>query len=409
MENFVYKATDPSGRLTKGVVGAEEEKGAVRRLQEMGYIPITVSPAVGNGRGFLDDWLHRATSVFRRVTSRDVMVFTQDLSTLLSSGLPIDKALAIQVEVTENQKFREIISSVLDRIKSGAYLSDALGQHPGIFSNLYVNMAKAGESGGITGEVLMRLGTFLEDSVELKDYVKSALVYPAFLVFIGGVSIIILLTFVIPKFSIIFSDMGQTLPLPTQFLLFISALFKNGWYFFIAGGFALFLWMRRYLKTPEGRKRLDRHKLTMPVVGGLIQCIEVSRFARTLGTLLNSGIPILQALVLAKDIVENTVMSGAMERTAEMVKKGDSLSESLKEVPSFPALAVQMITIGEETGTLGEMLLRMAENYEKTVKKMVKRLISLLEPAMILVMGLAVGFVVISMLMGIFSLNDLPF
>jgi type II secretory pathway component PulF len=409
MGHFSYKATDPSGKLVKGVIEAEGERAVVKSLQEMGYIPILVSPAAGRGKGILDHWLRRAASALRQVTSKDVMSFTQDLSTLLNAGLPVDKALAIQIQVTESPKMREVITSLLDHVKSGSYLSDALGKHPGVFSTLYVNMVKAGESGGIVGEVLTRLGTFLEETVELKDFIKSALLYPAFLVFVGGASVIVLLTFVIPKFSMIFSDMGQALPLPTQFLLFVSGSFRDGWFFFLGGAIALFLWMRYYAKTASGRERIDRYKIAMPVTGKLIQSIEVSRFSRTLGTLLNSGIPILQALILSNPVVSNRIMSRHLDRVAEKVKEGDRLSLSLKGVPFFPAFAVQMITIGEETGTLGEMLLRTADNYEKSVKTMVKRFIGLLEPVMILAMGLVVGFIVISMLMAIFSINELPF
>jgi type II secretion system protein F len=409
MGMYTYKATDSSGKLIKGVLDAADERGAVRRLQEMGYIPIRVFSGGGKAGGIFKDIQRSVLSAFRQVSSRDIMMFTQDLSTLLGAGLPVDKALAIQKEVTENEKLKEIIDNVLDSVKSGSYLSEALAKYPGIFSKLYVNMVKAGESGGVMGEVLMRLGLFLEDTVDLKDYIKSALVYPIFLVLVGGISIVILLTFVIPKFSIIFSDMGQSLPLSTVILLSFSNILRKGWFLFLGGGIVVIIWLRRYGRTEVGRVRFDRFKMAVPVIGKLIQSIEVSRFTRTLGTLQNSGVPILQALILAKDIVENRIMYRAMEKISERVKEGDRLSTSLREIPFFPALAVQMITIGEETGSLGEMLLRIAENYEKTVKTMVKRLISFLEPAMILAMGLIVGFIVISMLMAIFSINELPF
>lgn len=409
MGNYAYKATDSSGRLIKGAIEAGDEREAVGRLQEMGYIPIRILPAGSKSGGLLGEWQHRVLSLFSQVSPRDVMVFTQDLSTLLAAGLPVDRALAIQREVTENEKFKDIIGHILDSVKGGSYLSEALGKYPAVFSKLFVNMVKAGESGGIMGEVLARLGAFLEDTVELKDYIKSALVYPMFLVLVGGVSIVILLTFVIPKFSVIFADMGQALPLPTQFLLFISGILRKGWLPITGGIVALILWMRRYVRTPEGRKRFDRYGIAMPVLGKLIRSIEIARFTRTLGTLQNSGVPILQAIVLAKDILNNRTMFDAMGKITKRVKEGDRLSVSLREIPLFPALAVQMITIGEETGKLGEMLLRVADSYEKTAKTMVRRLISFLEPAMILVMGLVVGFIVISMLMAIFSINDLPF
>ena len=272
-----------------------------------------------------------------------------------------------------------------------------------------VSMVRAGEAGGVLESVLSRLGEFLESAQELKDYIKSAMVYPVFLVGVGGLSIIILLTFVIPKFSIIFSDMGQTIPLSTQFLLGISHLLQSYWWAILAvlGGGYYFL--RKYLNTPAGRLKFDRKKMKFPVVGDLIKKIEVARFARTLGTLTKSGVPILQALTLVKDILENRVISAAMENVYTRVKEGDRLSKPLRDTGIFPPLAIQMITVGEETGRLDRMLLRVAESYEKMVRNTVKRLISLLEPTMILLMGLVVGFVVVSMLMAVFSMNEMPF
>lgn len=409
MGNYAYKATDPSGKLIKGVLEALDEREAVRRLQEMGYIPIRVLPNGVRSGGSFVALQRRLLSLVSQVSPRDVMAFTQDLSTLFAAGLPVDKALTIQKGATENKKFVNIIEQLLESVKGGAYLSDALSKFPTVFSSLYVNMVKAGESGGVMGEVLERLGVFLEEMVELKDYIKSALVYPMFLVLVGGVSIIILLTFVIPKFSIIFSDMGQALPLSTQLLLLVSDIIRKGWLPIIGVIVAMVFWMRRYMGSPEGRERFDRYKIAMPVFGGLIRSIEISRFTRTLGTLQDSGVPILQAIELSKEVIGNRIMFKAMENISKKVKEGDRLSMALREVPFFPALAAQMITIGEETGKLGEMLLRVAANYEKSVKTMVRRLISFLEPAMILVMGLVVGFIVISMLMAIFSINELPF
>jgi type II secretory pathway component PulF len=270
-------------------------------------------------------------------------------------------------------------------------------------------MVRAGEAGGVLEAVLSRLGEFLESAQELKDYIKSAMVYPIFLVSVGGLSIIILLTFVIPKFSIIFSDMGQTLPLSTRFLLGTSHLLQSYWWAILLVLGTGYFFLRKYLKTPAGRLKFDRKKMKFPLVGELIKKVEVARFARTLGTLTKSGVPILQALMLVKDILGNKVVSRAMENVYARVKEGDRLSKPLRDTGIFPPLAIQMITVGEETGRLDSMLLRVAESYEKMVRSMVKRLISLLEPAMILFMGLVVGFVVVSMLMAVFSMNEMPF
>ncbi|RLC13967.1 MAG: type II secretion system protein GspF [Deltaproteobacteria bacterium] len=413
MSLYSYKATDISGKIAKGTLEAPDEKGAADRLHDMGYIPIRISQT-GKGRGKLAGSATKSgdpdiLSFFTRVSTKDVMLFTQDLSALLEAGLPVDRALSILTNITEKEKFREIIRDVLKAVQGGSYLSDAMAKHPGAFSAFYVNMVRAGEAGGVLEAVLERLGIFLESSQDLRDYIKSALVYPVFLVFVGGISIIILMTFVIPKFSIIFSDMGHAIPLSTRLLLGLSEELRTFWWMILAGLSLVYFLIWRYVKTPTGRFRMDSLKMRFPVSGNLVRKIEIARFSRTLGTLIKSGVPILEALDLVKDIISNRVIAGSMGEIYERVKKGERLSKPLGDIGIFPSLAVQMITVGEESGRLDEMLLRVAENYEKTVRNIVKRFISLLEPAMILVMGLVVGFIVISMLMAIFSMNEMPF
>ena len=409
MPTYLYKATDSSGKVLNGSLEAEGEKGVVTELHDMGFIPIRIALSKGSGKRLDVDISKQISSFLKGVSSKDILAFTQDLSTLLESGLPVDRALSILIEAAEKEKVKEVVGDILKTVQGGGYLSDAMAKHPKVFSTFYVNMVKAGEAGGVLESVLGRLGAFLESSQELKDYIKSALVYPLFLVFVGGASIIILLTFVIPKFSVIFSDMGQAIPFSTRFLLDLSEVLRTYWWVMLGGLVAIFLFLRRYFSTRAGRLRLDRNKLSFPVVGGLVRKIEVARFARTLGTLTKSGVPILQALVLVKDIIGNRVIAKSMEEVYDKVKEGDKLSKPLSDSGIFPSLAIQMITVGEETGRLDGMLLRVAENYEKMVKDTVKRFISLLEPAMILAMGLVVGFVVISMLMAIFSMNEMPF
>ncbi|MBC8466501.1 MAG: type II secretion system inner membrane protein GspF [Deltaproteobacteria bacterium] len=409
MPTYLYKATDSSGKIVNGSLEAEGEKGVVTELHDMGFIPIRIALSKGSGKRLDVDISKQISSFLKGVSSKDILAFTQDLSTLLESGLPVDRALSILIEAAEKEKVKEVVGDILKTVQGGGYLSDAMAKHPKVFSTFYVNMVKAGEAGGVLESVLGRLGAFLESSQELKDYIKSALVYPLFLVFVGGASIIILLTFVIPKFSVIFSDMGQEIPFTTRFLLDLSEVLRSYWWVILGGLGAIVFFLRRYFSTRAGRLRLDRNKLSFPVVGGLVRKIEVARFARTLGTLTKSGVPILQALVLVKDIIGNRVIAKSMEEVYDKVKEGDKLSKPLSDSGIFPSLAIQMITVGEETGRLDGMLLRVAENYEKMVKDTVKRFISLLEPAMILAMGLVVGFVVISMLMAIFSMNEMPF
>ena len=409
MSNYFYKAADSSGKVVSGTMEAEEERGVVAELHNMGFIPIRVALARGNGKRLNVDISGQILSVFRGVSTKDVMVFTQDLSVLLEAGLPLDRALSILKDAAEKEGFKEVVGDMLKTVQGGGYLSDALAKHPRVFSTLYVNMVRAGEAGGVLEAVLGRLGTFLENSQDLKDYIKSALVYPVFLVLVGGVSIIILLTFVLPKFSIIFGDMGQAIPLTTRFLLGLSHILRDYWWVILGGLGASCFFFRRYLGTPGGRLKLDQTKISLPVAGDLVKKIEVARFARTLGTLTKSGVPILQALSLVKDVMGNQVIARSMEEVYDRVKEGERLSKPLHDMGIFPSLAIQMITVGEETGRLDSMLLRVAENYEKVVRNLVKRFISLLEPAMILAMGLVVGFIVISMLMAIFSMNDMPF
>lgn len=409
MPVYTYKATDHSGKIFDGTLEAGEEKGVVSELHKLGLIPIRITPQKGRATSLNADVSKMLGSLLKGVSSKDVMILTQDLATLLEAGLPVDKALSILIDSAEKEQVREVLGDILKTVQGGGYLSDGLSRHPKVFSTLYVNMVRAGEVGGVLETVLDRLGEFLESAQDLKDYLKSAIVYPLFLVFVGGASIIVLLTFVIPKFSIIFSDMGATIPLSTRFLLGLSDILRGYWWLILGGFGGGYFLLMRYLKSPAGRYRFDEKKLNFPVARDLVRKIEVARFARTLGTLTQSGVPILQALRLVKEIVSNQVIAKSMDTVYDRVKEGDRLSKPLSDSGIFPSLAIQMITVGEETGRLDAMLLKVADNYDKMVKNMVKRLISFLEPAMILFMGLIVGFIVISMLMAIFSVNDMPF
>ncbi len=409
MTTYSYKATDPEGKLVSGTLDAAEEKEAVTMLREMKYIPIRITRAKKSPIGLDADLSGTFAFFFNRVSTKDVVAFTRDLSTLLEAGVPLDRSLSILIDVAARDPFKDIIRDVLKNIQGGSYLSNALERYPRVFSSFYVSMVRAGEAGGVLDEVLKRLGEFLESSQDFRDYIKSAMIYPVFLVLVGGISIIILLTFVMPKFSVIFSDMSQAIPLSTRFLLVTGEALRDYWPFLLVGLGGIYFLARRYIKTPAGSFKLDRYKLRFAVIGDLVRKIEVARFSRTLGTLEQSGVPILQALNLVKAIIGNQVISGDLDKVYNRVKKGEKLSRSLNEIEVFPPLAIQMIIVGEETGRLGEMLLRVAENYEKASRDMVRRVVSFLEPAMILGMGVVVGFIVISMMMAIFGMNEMPF
>lgn len=409
MPYFTYKASDKTGNILKDVIEAPDEMAAAEMIQSMGHIPIRIRKGQPRAAQFNADVTALISALFNRVSGKDVTLFTQDLATLLQAGLPVDRALSILIDVVEKDAFKKTIRSILKTVQGGGYLSDAIAKYPSVFSRFYCNMVRAGEAGGVLEAVLERLGVFLENTQELKDYIKSALVYPVFLLCVGGLSIIILMTYVIPRFSVIFSDLGGAIPLSTQILLAASQFLKSFWWALIAAAVAGFLALRRYYRTPEGRLTFDRLKLKIPVQKEFVQKREVARFTRTLGTLVKSGVPILQALNLVQDIIGNRIFAESLKQVHTRVKEGEKLSKPLEDTGMFPSLAIQMITVGEETGRLEEMLIRVAESYEKTLKNMVKRLISFMEPAMILVMGVIVAFIVISMLMAIFSMNELPF
>ncbi len=383
---------------------SKDEAAVVQSLHQLGYIPIRIIPAREKGEG---------SRIFgflpQRVGIKDLLLFTQELSTLVSAGLPLDRSLSILRSLMENRKLREVIANILSRIQGGSSLAEALSQHPRIFSRLYVNMVKAGESGGFLDVILSRLAKYLQAMKETRDYLITVLIYPVILTLITGASITVLITFVIPRFAKIFADMGQAIPLPTQIVLALSQAVRGYWWIGAAVIAVFYLGIRGYQREENRRYRWDRFKLSWVGVGSLIRKIEVARFSRTLGTLLQSGVPILPALNLVKDISQNLAISRAIAHVHDRLREGKSGARSLEETGVFPALAVQMIGVGEETGKLEEMLIRVAESYEENVQNTIKRLVSFLEPIIIVVMGLVVGFIVLSILLAIISINEIPF
>jgi len=401
---FSYKATDRSGKIFEGAMEGRDEKAVVESLQKLGYIPIRV--LVTQATGMMKP---RIRSYFERITLKDLMVFTQELATLLEAGLPLDRSLQILSELTEKEKFREVVRDLLRRIEAGSSFSEALSSYPGIFPRLYINMVKAGEVGGVLNLILARLTKYLQTSKETREYLVSVLIYPALLTLVSGASIVILLTFVIPRFAKIFADMGGTIPLPTQILLSVSQFIKDYWWALAGGLGAIGFGIRSYTKQGEGKVQWDQLKLRLSIVGDLVKQREIARFARTLGTLIQSGVPILQALQIVRETVNNEIISRSIGEVHTVVKQGGGISKTLQNQGIFPPLAVHMITVGEETGKLDEMLIRVAETYEASLQNALKRFISLLEPMLILFMGLVIGFIVISMLLAIFSINEIPF
>lgn len=406
MPEFAYKATDNMGKIVEGLMEAPEERDVIGKLQSLGYIPIKIKhPSKARNFSLEIDLM----SIFRRISSKDVMRFTQQLSTLISAGLPLDKSLSIIVELTEKREFEEVISNVLSGIQGGSSFADALAKHPKVFSKLYVNMIRAGEAGGVLDMILERLVDFLESSQELREYIASAMLYPILLTGVCGLTIVILLAFVIPKFSAMFEDVGGSIPASAQLLLTMSEFVKGYWWLMVGVIGGIYFGVKKYLATENGSLKWDEIKLKLVMIKSLVQKIEVARFARTLGTLIRSGVPILQSLNIVKETIGNMVIARSLTGIHEGIKEGEGISKPLKTAKTFPSLAIHMITVGEETGRLDEMLLKVADTYDQDVRNAIKRLISLLEPCLILFMAFVVGSIVITMLLAIISVNEISF
>ncbi len=397
MPVFSYRATTLDGTIMEGVIDAVDENSAVERLKNSGYIPLNIATPKGD--------LKKKFSL--RSSRSDLLTFTTELSALLGAGLPLDRSLNILSDISESREMKNVIQSILKSIREGSSFSDAVQKHPRVFPRLYVNMIRAGESGGVLDVVLEKLNEFLESSKALKDHIVSVMIYPAILIATSGISIIILLTYVLPKFSVIFAELGGALPVPTQMLLAFSNGLKTYWWVAVAACFAGWIILRNYKRTDAGRYNWDRFKLKM--MGDVIRKLETARFCRTLGTLLKSGVPLLQALHNAKDVISNQVIASAIDKVSAGAKEGKGIAVPLSNTGVFPALALSMIKVGEETGQLDTMLLKVANTYEKSLNIAIKRFVSLLEPVMILTMGLIIAAIVISILMAIFSIIELPF
>jgi general secretion pathway protein F len=405
MEVYSYKATTKEGNIVTGTIEAANERLAVDRIQDMGYFPLKVSKTVEQ-KGIIYSFL---SSIKGRVSEKDVMTFTYQLGVLLEAGFTLDRALSILSELTEKKALRDLIKEIISQVRGGKSFSEALSRFPSVFPSFYVNMIRAGEAGGFLEDTISRMAAYLESSQTLKEDIRSALIYPFILTVVGGAAVVILLTFVVPKFTRIFTDMGEALPLPTLILLTISNGLIEYWWAILLFLTGVFFAIRYYLKSDSGRHSWDKLKFKLPVFGKLYKEAAVSRFARTLGTLLGSGVPILNALQIVKGTLGSERIAEIISSVREAVRKGRGISEPLRNSDIFPPIAVHMVTVGEETGRLDEMLLKIADRFDLEVRTTIKRLLSLLEPALILLMGVMVGFIVIAMLMAIFSINELPF
>lgn len=401
MPQFSYKAKSEDGSVVTGVLQAETEKNAVDSLGRMGMFPMEVSV---EGKSLSEAAPKR---VSRKIRKSDIALFTRQLGDLLKAGVSIDRALVTLREQTSNQQLCDILGEVHKEVLAGKPFHEAFSKHPAVFGTLYVSMVKAGEMGGFLEEVLHRLAGFIEKDEELKSRVRAALAYPTLLMTIGFLAITFLMVFFIPRFSEIFDKMGGNLPLPTQIVMAISYFLKDYWFAFLAATLALIAGGKRFTETIQGRAWVDRALLQVPLFGDIVRKNAISRFTRTLGTLLRSGVPILSALQIAKEAMVNVVLMADIDEATVGVKQGKTLAELLRKSHTFPRMVIDMIAVGEEGGNLDEVLVNIADTYDVQVDRSVRTFVSLFEPALLLFMAVVVGFIVISMLLPVFTLSSM--
>ena len=399
-DTYQYSVRDTGGKLMSGTLVADNRDLASARLREMGLIPIKIEQQRGKT-------MRREISLSNRVKLKDLSVFSRQFSTMVNSGLPILKGLVILEEQTESKILARAIASVRTDVEGGASLSAAMAKHPKVFNNLYVAMVKSGEAGGVLEAVLQRIAVTLEGEVALRQRIRSAMTYP--IVVAGFVTLILLamLLFIVPQFQGLYSQLGGTLPLPTRMLLAVSNAVKHDFIIIMVVIVAMIFGLRRFIKTKQGRELWDRFKLRVPVFGPLFQKTALARFSRVFGVMSSSGVPILQSLEVVSETVNNSLMSAAILDVQSSVKEGESISKPLARHPVFPPMVVQMLSVGEQTGSLDEMLEKISVYYDEEVKAAVDSLTSLIEPIMIMFVGGAVGLSVIALYLPMFNIINL--
>ncbi len=405
MALYSYKAVNSLGETEEGIKNAPDQQTLLNELQDQGFIPIRVELA--QDKTFLGIKLGRSTV---SLSQKEVLLFTGELATLLDSGLPLDRSLRVLIQLTEdNDKLSTLIAQVLEKIKGGSSLADALESQAGVFSRFYLNMIRAGEMGGNLGDVLTRLAEYLERSQELKDTVATALIYPAILLVMSVASLLVMLTFVVPQFTEMFDNAGKALPVPTQVVVAIADFLQSYWWALLLIAVIVSSYMKAQLANPVTKKIWDARFLTMPLFGDILLHMETANLTRTMGTLLGNGVSILKALGIVRETAGNLVMVELLDDAEQELKRGRTMSDALADSNCFPRLAIQMIKMGEETGRLEEMLLRVATIYDKQLRTSISRMLALLEPALIITLGLMIAGIIVSILLAILSVNDLAF
>jgi len=403
MPVYEYKALDKRGKTLTGIVDADSSQEARGKLREQEVYITDLSDTLsmpGKNRT-------AGITLFTRISPIEVSILIRQISTLLNAGIPLVEALSAVIDQIDNKGLERILSQVRESVREGRSFADSLSPHTRAFSPLMVNMIRSGEGSGSLEIVLLRLADFLEQQVMTKRKIQSALIYPAVIVSIAFCILLFLMTYVVPSVTKIFSDMKQTLPIPTAVLIAISSFIRSYWWLFLLLFAAAFTGIKAYIKTEEGRIHFDQFKLKMPIFGSLYRKIAISRFSRTLGTLLKNGVPLLNSLDIVKNVVGNKLLERTIEEARTHIGEGSSIHEPLRRSGVFPPILIHMINVGEKSGTLEEMLNKVADITDNEIDTTVNTLTSLLEPFMIVGLALVVGFIVISILLPIFEINQL--
>lgn len=404
MPVFEYKGLTAEGKDASGFIDAENLQSAKIKLRRSGVFPVEVSEETGKK---VEGEPSPVRSILRRVKKQEISVFTRQLATLLAAGLPLMEALSAAIDHIDDPLLKRTITGIREDVRQGKSLAEAMKNHPRIFSTLYTNMIQAGETSGALDVVLTRLADFQESQIKLRNKIWATMTYPVMMLFIGIGVLTFLFSFVIPQVTKVFEDIGQALPLPTLILISISDFFRFYWWTVIGAIFVVFFAVTKYIKTPQGKVTYDRVVLRVPMFGKIIKLIAISRFTRTLSTLLASGVPLITSMDIVKAVVNNSVISKALEDAKERVREGEALSEPLRRSGIFPSMVIQMITVGERSGELEGMLSKVSEAYDNEVDTTVAGMTALLEPVMILIMGIIVLFVVLSILLPIFEMSQI--
>jgi general secretion pathway protein F len=411
MRAFRYQAVGPNGEAIKGEIEAADRKSALQLLGSRGLFPSTLdlsAPMVGpeiRGPSLAQKPVTEIVRTGRRVRRREITAFTREMGALLGAAIPIPQALDGLGEEEENAALRVAVLKLADSVKKGTSLSGAMEEHPALFSKLYISMVRVGEEAGVLPQVMADLAALLEHEDELRGEVMAAVAYPIFVLCFGCVTVAVLLTVVMPKLFSMLSEMVKVLPLPTLILLKVSGFFRDYWLFLLLGGAGAVGGLRWYLRSPRGAEMWDGVKLRLPIMGSVFRAAALSRFARTLGTLTKSGVSLLPSLKIVENTIGNQVLGKLIAQVAEETRGGDSLAAPLRKLGLFPKTVVQMIGVGEETGKLDVMLLKVADIEERHLRARTKTMISLLAPILILVVGALVGFMVIAILLPIFKIS----